>query len=161
MTYLEDQNMDIVIDSALKQAQVKKQACFSQLTDDEVNQLAELFHEVHIPANETIVTEGEHVDSVYLILSGQADVQHITIENKAPKIQSLATLGPGNAIGLNETGFYSLSGLRTATVVATSEVTALRLSLAEFHGFALAYPHVTQVMRKNAEEVLGTKESLG
>jgi CRP-like cAMP-binding protein len=147
--------MDMSIDMDKKKSFVRKQACFSQLTEDEINQLAELFKETHVKANETIATEGDHVDSVFLIIDGKADVRHVTIQNKKTHIQSFATLSVGDAIGLNETGFYSLSGLRTATVVAITDMVLLQLSLAAFHGFALAYPHVTQIMRKNAETVTG------
>lgn len=147
--------MDNTIDSSLKKEYVKNQACFSKLTEEETDKLAELFTEIHVAPGETIVVEGNPVDSVYLIISGQADVRHVTIKDHSEQIQSLATLGPGQAIGLNETGFYSLSGIRTATVVAITDMVLLRLSVAQFHGFALEYSHVNQVMRVNAEAVLG------
>jgi CRP-like cAMP-binding protein len=149
--------MDTVIDLDLIKSFVKKQACFSQLTEEEIDRLSELFKETRIKPDETIVTEGDHVDSVFLIVSGQADVRHISIQDKVPVIKSLAKLGPGAAIGLNETGFYSISGLRTATVVALTDMVTLKMSLAAFHGFALAYPHVTQIMRKNAADLTGTE----
>jgi CRP-like cAMP-binding protein len=104
----------------------------------------------HFAPEETIVTEGDPVDSVYLIISGTADVRHVTIKDHALHIQSLATLGPGAAIGLNETGFYSLSGIRTATVVALTDMLTFRLSVPAFHGFALAHHNVSKVMRANA-----------
>jgi CRP-like cAMP-binding protein len=149
--------MENTVDSDLKQQFVKKQACFAQLNPDETEKLAELFTEVHIKTGDTIVTEGDPVDSVYLIVTGKADVRHVTIENHAPKIQSLATLSDGAAIGLNETGFYSLSGIRTATVVAISDMVLLRLSMPSFHGFSLAYPHVNEIMHRNSENIVQDK----
>jgi len=126
---------------------VKKQGCFSTLTAEENEELAKLFVEQHITTGTTIVTEGDPVDSIYLIVSGTADVRHVTVQDKQLHIDSLATLHPGQAIGLSETGFYSLSGIRTATVVANTNMVLLRLSIAAFHGFALAYSHVSEVMR--------------
>lgn len=146
--------MDTAVRTDVKVDFIKKQACFSQLTPTEVNDLAELLAEKRFAANETIVTEGEPVDSVYLIVEGTVDVRHVLIKDGIPDIQSLATLGPGTAIGLNETGFYSLSGVRTATVVANTNVLTLRLSMAAFHGFALANHHVSEVMRTNARDYL-------
>jgi hypothetical protein len=70
-------------------------------------------------------------------------------------IESITTLETGASIGLNETGFYSLSGVRTATVCAMTPMITLRLSVAAFHGFALSNSHVSAVMRKNASEILG------
>lgn len=147
--------MNNIVDDTLKQEFVRKQACWLKLTDDEKNELATLFKEVHFKKGETIVTEGEPVDSVFLIVQGIADVRHVTIENQAPHIESLAKLKEGMAIGLNDTGFYSLSGVRTATVVADTDIVLIKLSLAQFHGFALAYPHVNEIMRRNAADVLG------
>jgi CRP-like cAMP-binding protein len=112
--------------------------------------LSELLVEEHVSNGQIIVTQGDTVDSVYFIVDGNADVRNVTIQNNTPVFESLATLGPGQSIGLSETGFYSLSGIRTATVVAETEMLLFRLSVAAFNGFALAYPHVGEVMRKNA-----------
>lgn len=104
-------------------------------------------------AGELIVKEGEPVDSVFLIVSGDADVRHVTLTDNGTRtnIESIATLKPGDAIGLAETGFYSISGRRTATVVANTDMVLFQLSVAAFRGFALAYPRVSAVMRKQAE----------
>jgi CRP-like cAMP-binding protein len=142
------------IDLDAKKELLRKQAAFSELTEEEVKILAQLLSEKHFKSGETIVTEGGPVDSVYLIVSGTADVRHITLKDQVLQTQSLTQLGPDAAIGLNETGFYSLSGVRTATVTALSDMVVLRLSVAAFHGFALMHPHVNEVMRKNAEVLL-------
>lgn len=148
-----DNNKDI----ELKRDYVSKQACFSQLTPEELDSLAHLLTVQYFTPDETIVTEGDPVDSVYLIVEGKADVRHVTIKDHVPHVQSLATLGEGAAIGLNETGFYSLSGLRTATVVAMTKMKTFRLSVAAFHGFALANHHVNEVMHTSAQSVLKGK----
>lgn len=149
--------MNEVTDLNLKKEFIKKQTCFNQFTDSETEKLAELLHEKHVPVGTTIVTEGDPVDSVYLIVKGTADVRVTTVKDNALHTQSVAKLGPEDSIGLNETGFYSLSGKRTATVVAETEMILLHLNIAEFHGFALAYSHVNEVMRRNAEIVSGMK----
>ena len=129
---------------------VKKQVVFSRLTDDELEKLSQLFNEQTYTPGKIVVKEGDSVDSVYLIVAGQANVQHDFVKDNAIQTESLAVLKDGDAIGLNDTGFYSLSGKRTATVMALTELKVLRLSMAEFHGFSLAYPHVNEVMRQNA-----------
>ncbi len=144
--------MDAVIDSNIKKSLIKKQGCFSKLTDDEVDQLSMLLIEKPFATGETIVTEGDLVDSVYFIVQGEADVRVARINNNIMTYKSVATLKAGEAIGLNEYGFYSLSGKRTATVVAMADMLVLELSVPKFHGFALAYPHVNEVMRKSAEK---------
>jgi len=149
--------MDAEVSVDRKKELIKKQPVFSQFTAEEVEQLADLLVEKHFSSGETIVTEGDLVDSVYLIISGTADVRHVSIRDNALHIQSVATLIPGQAIGLNDYGFYSLSGIRTATVVAITDMVTLNLSMAKFHGFSLANPHVNEVMRKHGEAYLKVK----
>jgi CRP-like cAMP-binding protein len=141
--------MDEVIDIELKIVLIKKQKVFAQLNSEEIEMLATLFLEKHLKSGTTIVTEGEPVDSIYLIVTGKADVRHVSMKDHVPQVQHLATLDEGAAIGLSETGFYSLSGVRTATVVADSDMVLLRLSVPALNGFALAYPHVKEIMNKN------------
>ncbi|VVC74373.1 cyclic nucleotide-binding domain-containing protein [Aquicella lusitana] len=143
------------IDTDTKKLMLRKQPCFSQLREEEIEILASLLVEKHVSPGEIIVKEGDPVDSVYLIVSGKADVRCIKDRNHPDQTESVATLIPGDAIGLNETGFYSLSGIRTATVIAIDEMVLLRLSVAAFHGFALAYSHVNEVMRSYARKLLG------
>lgn len=147
-------DMANVLDISFKVSLIRKQPIFSKLTDEEVNMLAGLFTEKHYTSGETIVTEGDPVDSFFLIAHGTADVRHMVIEKDHVHLESVATLSEGDAIGLNESGFYSLTGVRTATVVALSDMTLITLTLALFHGFALAYPHVSEIMRNQAREFL-------
>lgn len=140
--------MDDSSDLDFRKALIKRQVCFFELTSEEIEELAGLFAKVSVTTGETIVTKGDLVDSIYLIATGTANVKL----NK-----SRVTLGPGEAIGLNETGFYSLSGKRTATVVANEPMVLWRLDVAEFHGFSLSHPHVSSVMRDNASSFSRTK----
>jgi CRP-like cAMP-binding protein len=144
--------MDESTDLATKNAFIRKQTCFKPLTDQETTGLAQLLIEKSFKAGETLVTEGDPVDSVYLIVQGSADVRKATVGKQGLESHSVATLHAGDAIGLNETGFYSLTGLRTATVVALTDMILLYLNIASFHGFALANSHVHAVMRRNAEQ---------
>ncbi len=144
-----------LIGMEIKRSFIRKQSVFSQLREDEVDVLASLLLEKHFAPGEIIVAEGESVDSVYFIVEGKADVQHISIQNGEVHVESVAILDEGASIGLNETGFYSLSGVRTATVCARTPLVTLRLSVAAFHGFALSNSHVSAIMRKNASKILG------
>lgn len=145
--------MEESIELTSKVELLSKQPVFSPLQDDEKEILASILLEKHFSPGDIIVKEGDPVDSVYLIMSGQAEVIQ-SMDNIPDKVHVVAVLGPNDAIGLNETGFYSLSGIRTATVKAKTELVTLRMSVAAFHGFALAYPHVNEVMRKNAAHFL-------
>src|SRR5438105_2832376 len=146
--------MENMVDSELLIQLIKKQPVFAQLTNEETEELASLFAEVAIPAGTVIVKEGESVDSIFLIARGTVDVRHITINHGAHEVTSVAILSFGDAIGLNETGFYSLSGKRTATVVSLTDLVVYKLSVAAFHGFALSHTHVSDIMHKNSANIL-------
>lgn len=148
---------DESVDMEKKKELIVKQTCFSQFNPNEIDVLASLLKEIHFSPEEAIVKEGDPVDSVYLIVKGTTEVRHVKLENNVPVIEYVATLKEGDAIGLNETGFYSISGVRTATVIAVTDVIALRLSMTQFHGFSLAYSHVSEVMRKQARKFLHFK----
>lgn len=132
---------------------IEKQVCFSEFTSAEVEILASLMAEKHFAPGDIIVTEGDPVDCVYIIVEGITEVRCVKFENLQPHMVYVATLKEGDAIGLNETGFFSLSGKRTATVVAITEVTTLCLSVAEFHGFTLANTHANTVMRAQEKNI--------
>ncbi len=142
-----------------RQSVIKTQPCFAALKDQEIEMLATLLVPKEFKAGETIVNEGDPVDSFYLLVSGEAEVKKITYKDKIPeeKIVAKLTADHHDAIGLNETGFYSLSGLRTATVVALTDVVALHLTLALFHGFALYYSHVNEVMREQSRSYINMR----
>lgn len=143
----------------VREDKLRKQACFSQLSDEEIKTLAKLLVEKHFSAGDTIVNEGDHVDSFYLLVYGTAEVRKTSYENEKSqsKIVALINANTNDAIGLNETGFYSLTGLRTATVVAKTEVLVLTLTVPLFHGFSLAYPHVNEVMRQQSTQLIFRK----
>ncbi len=144
-----------LVDMEVKKSFIRKQPVFSQLTNEEIDILASLLSEKRFSPGDTIVTEGDHVDSVYFIFKGKSVLMHFSFNNGTTHIDSVAVLNEGVAIGLNETGFYSLSGVRTATVCAISPMVTLRLSLAAFHGFALSNSHVNTIMRQHASKMMG------
>ncbi|HTM63280.1 MAG TPA: cyclic nucleotide-binding domain-containing protein [Gammaproteobacteria bacterium] len=133
-----------------KKELIKKQGAFSSLNDSEIDVLVTLLVEKRFAPGDIIVKQGDRVDSVYIIVSGSADVLVTKRENNQSVTEKVFTLTDGKSIGLNDRGFYSITGLRTATVKATTEVVTLKLSVAMFRGFALAYPHASEVMREQA-----------
>ena len=133
-----------------KIAHIRLQPWFNPLTDAEVEIVASLLSKQEFAKDSVMVKEGEPVDSVYFIISGTVEVCKSQLVDHQMVRQVLVVMQSGAAIGLNETGFYSLSGMHTATVVTKTQVSCWRLSVAAFHGFALAYSHVSEVMRTNA-----------
>ncbi len=142
--------MEEAVSTDQKHALIKSQPCFKVLTDNEISELSELFIDKPFKAGEVVVTEGEIVDSVYLIVSGTAEVQHAWVDNGKIKIDKLADLGPGQAIGLSASGLFSLSGLRTATVIAKTDMQLLRMNVTLFNGFVLSHSNVSKALHAAA-----------
>jgi CRP-like cAMP-binding protein len=142
------------VDMDLKVFMIKHQQCFSELTEEEAQTLAGMLIETHFHAKESIVIESAGVNSIYFIVSGTVDVRHVSMENQKVNIESVATLGPKDVIGLNEKGFYSSTGKRTATVVANTDLVTYRLSISDFYRFSQSSSHVSEVMQKYVESFL-------
>ena len=66
--------MNDKIPLTLRQSVIKNQPCFSPLKNEEIEMLATLLVPKEFKAGETIVNEGEPVDSFYLLVEGEAEV---------------------------------------------------------------------------------------
>lgn len=127
---------------------IAKYPLFYLLNHKDIHELAKTSKEINIDEGATITKEGDIVDSVYLILSGEAKVTRIISSDENKKAVELATLTNGDAIGLANTGFFSPIGVRTATVSAMTPMVLLAFDLEGFQKF-LQRPGVTYPALKN------------
>ncbi len=101
---------------------------------------------------EAIVRQGEGGDDLYLIDSGQVDVQ---VVDRAGHRVSVATLGPGDCFG--EIALVT-GGERTADVIATTPMTLLRLTR---DAYARYLAHLVDVEREVTRTALArTRDTL-
>lgn len=102
--------------------------------------------------NETIVAEGEIIDAVYFIIKGKCEVRKRIASDRAnePIGQPVATLIEGENIGLSSVGLFSSTEERTATVVALSEVIALRLNIKTLAQALKEHPNASDLSRQLA-----------
>ena len=132
--------------------------CFAGLTAWEAKTLADLMEPAHFEKGHLIVAEGSAIDRIYFINTGQAEVSHqIHIKKKFTLKQVteiLAILGPGDTIGLNDHGFYSTTGQRTATIIALTECDALSIEIHTLNNFLHAHPHLLQSMQHQAPAIM-------
>lgn len=119
-----------------RQELIKAFPCFATLTAKQTKDLAQLLREINFSPKEKIVAEGELIDCVYIIVSGTAEVTREKKKRRKKTIKvPVAVLNAGEGIGLNDTGFYSTTGKRTATVTAMTEMLVLRLDLKDLYSF--------------------------
>jgi CRP/FNR family transcriptional regulator, cyclic AMP receptor protein len=122
---------------------------FSLLSHEDVIELTQIAKEKILDPDVTITNQGDIVDSVYLIVSGTAEVTRTITNIEKQKVMHIATLAKGDAIGLADTGFFSHKGIRTATVITSSPSILLEFKLIDFQKF-LQRPGMTYPGLKNA-----------
>ena len=121
---------------------------FEALDDDALAALAERMREVTFESGAEVVQEdrrGARVLAFFVIVEGSVVV--------ARRGEEKASLGPGDYFG--EIGLF-LERPRTATVTASSDITCLALSGADFRAFlesepTLAWPLLQTMARRLAE----------
>ena len=108
-------------------AALQRVPLFSDLSADEVEQIALLFKERHFAAGECVVKEGSAGAAFFLIESGEASV--------AVRGSERANLGPGDHFG--EIALID-EGVRSATIAATTDLVCYGLTLWEFRPLVVA-----------------------
>jgi putative peptide zinc metalloprotease protein len=132
---------------------IRQFPCFISLSDEQAKELGSLFSEIAYQPNEKIVSENELVDSVYIIVAGEAEVTRELRHKKKIQQSPVAVLSVGEGIGLNDTGFYSTTGKRTATVTALTKMTLIRLDIKDLYTF-LKKHHLELSMYAASEQML-------
>jgi putative peptide zinc metalloprotease protein len=140
-------------------ALIEELAVFSCLTLNECTTLGKLMTEEHFTSGQRIVVEDELIEKVYIITGGQAEVtRRVTVKKKLAKRkvlqEPLALIAKGEAIGLNDTGFFSKTGKRTATVTAVTKVDTLTLNLKSLQLFLSVNPHLQSALYSASNEIL-------
>jgi CRP-like cAMP-binding protein len=124
-------------------AQLDSIPLFADLTLDQRATVAEACSEITVEAATTLVKEGDFGHGAFAITAGSAEVVHDG--------EVLRTLGPGDMFG--EIAVLS-SGRRTATVVATTDMTLVTLLNRELWRIERECPEIAEVLRATIAERL-------
>lgn len=108
---------------------------FSGLSKREVRRIAGLAKQVAFAPGRTIVERGVRGDCFYLVVDGTAKVYRSVV----PTGRAIARLGPGDFFG--EMALLD-GGPRTATVVAVTRVSAIKIPRPSFRQLLLKEPTV-------------------
>jgi CRP-like cAMP-binding protein len=115
---------------------------FSQLPKELFVALLEVLEVRRVPGGESIITEGERGNSMFLLVQGTVRVVH-TPENGAPR--TLAELSDGSIFG--EMGLVS-DAPRVASVVATRDCTLLEVTRDMLARLGERFPVLEQVVQQ-------------
>lgn len=126
---------ETIVSMAHRQELIKSFPCFESLTDSQCAAMAALMRVVKYIPQENVVIENEIIDSIFIIVQGDAEVTRTVQHKKKMQKNLVAALHAREGIGLNDTGFYSTTGKRTATVTAVTELILLKLELQDLYAF--------------------------
>ncbi|HZR93627.1 MAG TPA: cyclic nucleotide-binding domain-containing protein [Gaiellaceae bacterium] len=133
---------------ALDAATLKRVTLFAGLDDKEAKKVASLFKERDFTAGEAMAEEGKHGIGFFVIESGEAKV---TVHG-----EERTTLGPGSYFG--EIALID-DGPRTATVTATSDVTAHVLIAWDFRPLVKEEPKLAWGLLEGMAQMLRAREA--
>jgi putative peptide zinc metalloprotease protein len=135
---------------------IERQVFFSNFKPSEIKELAKLFIPKKFNIGEQIVREGDLVDSIFLIECGRAEVSKKIRVNETLIEEPIGTLSDTDNIGLAHSGFFSQTGMRTATVTALTDVIAYCLTVSDLFIFLKNHPEDKIVIEKNTDLIFRT-----
>lgn len=136
-------------------AALRKIALFRGVDDQKLRLLAFMSERVRFEVGECLVEEGDFGDTAYIILSGRADVLIATAHGE----QLVATIKENDFVG--EIAIL-INVPRTATVRATTEITALAVTKEDFFKLLHTFPDMAvEVMRALAQRLERTTREVG
>jgi len=125
-------------------SQLKRFSLFKDVDESKLNKIAPFTMLVEFPEDKVIIQEGGFSNDFYAIDEGTVRVERAG--------EQIAELGPGDIFG--EQGLLEKQE-RSATVVATSSVRALKIEHWELPRIRKAMPEVMEQIQKTVEERSG------
>jgi CRP-like cAMP-binding protein len=122
-------------------ARLKNLPLFAELDDAERAEVSECAREMKVEAGTTLATEGEHAYELFVIESGEAEVR------KGGEL--IRTLVAGDAFG--EIGLLA-TGVRTASIEATTPMTLVAIFSREFKQIEARMPKIADELRTSMRE---------
>lgn len=147
-------HIEKTLSHADKKQLISDYALFCLMNTNDTHELAMLSEEIHIAEDTVIVKEGEIVDTIYLIKSGTAQVTKTVQKLEKNEVMHIAILREGDSIGLNETGFFSHTGIRNATVTALSPMVLLAIDIKIFNDFLSKSSIYYPALQNTGERIL-------
>lgn len=121
--------------AGLKAGQLRRIRLLAEMSDEQATQFVSLVEKIKVSSFATIVKQGEHGDSMFMLLDGEARVS-VRIQGKE---DTIAVLGVGDFFG--EVALLD-QGPRSADVVANRDCILLKLSKENFERIIEKYPAI-------------------
>jgi CRP-like cAMP-binding protein len=122
-------------------SQLKRFPLFKDVDESKLNKIAPFTMLVEFPEGKTVIQEGGYSNDFYAIESGTAKVERGG--------ETIAEIGPGDVFG--EQGLLERQE-RSASVVATAPLRALKIEPWEIPRMRKAMPEVLEELQRTIEE---------
>ncbi|MBR6459617.1 MAG: Crp/Fnr family transcriptional regulator [Actinomycetaceae bacterium] len=128
---------------------------FKDLSEEEIDGLAQLMSEVTLKRGDTLFHEGDDGDRFYIVTEGKVKLSHTSDDGRE---NLLAVLGPGEVIG--ELSLFDL-GKRSSTVVAIAPTRLLALAHTDMRRYLVEHTGLAlSMLRELAVRLRHTNEQL-
>ncbi|MEJ2582255.1 MAG: Crp/Fnr family transcriptional regulator [Acidobacteriota bacterium] len=117
---------------------IKQFELFSELTNDELDEVASLAQIRKIPADTTIFHEGDDADSIFVVVNGRVKIVTTSTDGKE---FILTVLGSGQVFG--EMGLLETAP-RSASVITVTDVELLVIKQDDFDHLLTSNPHISR-----------------
>jgi serine phosphatase RsbU (regulator of sigma subunit) len=127
---------------------IRRVPFFARLSTDEINTIASVLQETHIPANTLLFREGEYGSKFYIVIDGRI----VIVKGMGtPSEQTLRVASTGDFVG--EISLFNRDGLRTASAWVDTEAHVLEMDRTTFenllqHEPAIAYDMLALLGRR-------------
>lgn len=108
---------------------------FSNIPDEQLEELRSAFKVTKVPAGEVVVKEGDSADRLFVLVSGEVQVVKNYLE---PGAQTMDILKPGSYFG--EMALVGSPSVRSATVVTSEDCYFVTLEREAFRSVLLGNP---------------------
>jgi CRP-like cAMP-binding protein len=137
---------------------LKKIPILRDLDEDELRQFLKIARRVRFPKGQSIITEGQTGETLYIMEEGMVEVSKTLVmgkgqENSKDRDKVLTKLSAEDHAIFGEVALFEQSK-RTATVVALSDCLLLEISKSDFLRLAEENPRVGYKISRNIAQLL-------
>ncbi len=130
-------------DTDLKLSALKGTQFFQSLSEDELNQLSDLFVIESYPPERTLVKQDEEVTDFYIILAGKAEVW---LQKETKKSLLVATLGENDIIGQVDVNAEKPIR-RNATIITILPTRVMKIAASALETWIHGHPQIQERLR--------------
>jgi CRP-like cAMP-binding protein len=139
--------------------QLKQFQIFEDLTDDQINQFHGALKSVEMEKGEQFITEGEEGDCIYLLLSGEVEInQALTLSMNKGKSdnreKAILKLSADIHPQFGEMSMFNEGDRRTANVRAESSCALARLDKSDLFSICDANPEIGYIVMRNLGRII-------